>query len=71
MEITPSGFAVLFPRLNAEAYLPGMLQGNFGTRKWMAQRLGAAGGSVRSKAKTAAARSNGKLGGRPRKPASG
>jgi len=71
MEITPSGFAVLFPQLDAEAYLPGMLQGQFGTRKWMAQRLGAAGGSVRSKAKTNAARANGRLGGRPRKTAAG
>jgi hypothetical protein len=71
MEISPSGFAVHFPLINAEVYLPGMLLGHFGSRKWMAQRLGAAGGSVRSKAKSKAARANGKLGGRPRKTAMG
>jgi len=35
-------------------------------RKWLAA-IGGKGGSVKSKAKAAAARRNGKLGGRPRK----
>jgi hypothetical protein len=67
MEISPSGFGVHFPQLDADVYLPALLQGHFGSSKWMAARLGAAGGSVKSKAKTAASRANGKLGGRPRK----
>ncbi len=67
MEISPSGFGVHFPQLDADVYLPALLQGHFGSKKWMAARLGAAGGSVKSKAKSAAARTNGKLGGRPRK----
>ena len=46
------------------------MQGHFGSRKWMAARLGATGGASRSKAKVAAAKANGKLGGRPRKTAS-
>jgi hypothetical protein len=36
-----------------------------GTKNWMAAQLGAAGGRARSKAKTDAARENGKRGGRP------
>lgn len=69
IEISSSGFGVHFPQLDADLYLPSMMQGHFGSKKWMAARLGAAGGSVRSKAKSAAARANGKLGGRPRKAA--
>jgi hypothetical protein len=67
IEITPSTFGVYFPLLDEYLDLPALMQGHFGTRKWMAARLGAAGGSVTSKAKTSAARANGKLGGRPRK----
>lgn len=71
IEITPSQFGIHFPLLDAWFSLPALMQGNFGTRNWMAQRLGAVGGSARSKAKTAAARANGKLGGRPRKSVAG
>jgi hypothetical protein len=67
IEITPSGFGLHFPKLDADLYVPSLLEGFLGSRKWMAERLGAAGGSVRSKSKAAAARSNGALGGRPRK----
>jgi|SRR6185437_3301295 hypothetical protein len=68
IEISPSGFGLHFPRLDADVYLPGLLTGNLGSRRWMASQLGKQGGGVRSAAKAAAARSNGKLGGRPRKP---
>jgi hypothetical protein len=67
IEITPSGFGLHFPRLDADVYLPGLLVGQFGWRRWMAAQLGQRGGSARSAAKAAAARTNGKLGGRPRK----
>jgi hypothetical protein len=67
IEITPSGFGLHFPRLDADIYLPGILAGTFGSRRWMAAQLGKQGGGVRSAAKASAARSNGKLGGRPRK----
>ncbi len=67
IEISPSGFGVHFPRLDAHLYLPALMQGVFGSKKWMAAQLGAAGGKVRSPAKRAAARANGKRGGRPRK----
>ncbi len=65
IEITPSGFGLHFPKLDADLYLPALLEGLFGSRRWMAARFGARGGRARSKAK--AAQGNGKLGGRPRK----
>jgi hypothetical protein len=54
--------------LDADHYIPKMLEGIFGTRKWMTQ-LGKMGGASRSKAKQTAARRNGRKGGRPRKKA--
>jgi hypothetical protein len=67
IEISPSGFGLHFPKLDADLWLPALLEGVFGSRRWMAARLGARGGKARSKAKARAARANGKLGGRPRK----
>src|SRR3954469_54559 len=69
IEISPSGFGIHFPKLDAHLYLPALLRGVFGSKSWMASQLGAAGGSARSVAKAAAARTNGKRGGRPRKAA--
>jgi hypothetical protein len=66
IEITPSGYGIHFPKLDADLYLPALLQGFYGSRKWMAAGLGRVGGAARSRAKVAAARKNGKLGGRPR-----
>jgi hypothetical protein len=67
IEITPSGFGLHFPKLDADLYVPSLLEGTLGSRKWMAARLGAQGGKARTKAKATAARANGALGGRPRK----
>ncbi len=67
IEISPSGLGIHFPKLDADLYLPGILQGFLGSRKWMASRLGQVGGKSRSAAKKKASRANGKLGGRPRK----
>ena len=67
IEISPSGFGIHFPRLDAHLYLPGLVQGVFGSKRWMAAQLGAAGGKTRSAGKSAAARVNGRQGGRPRK----
>ena len=71
IEITPSGFGIHFPKLDADLYLPALLEGFLGSRKWMARRLGSAGGKSRSAAKKLAAKNNGKLGGRPKKIAVG
>lgn len=67
IEISPSTFGLHFPLLDAQFDITLLMQGNFGSRNWMAAHLGAAGGASRSKAKATAARANGKLGGRPRK----
>lgn len=67
IQITPSGFGVHFPKLDADIYVPGLLEGFLGSKKWMAARLGQAGGQSKSRAKRAASRANGKLGGRPKK----
>jgi hypothetical protein len=67
IEITPSGLGLHWPRLDADIYVPGLLSGVFGTRRWMAAQLGAQGGRSSTPAKAAAARANGAKGGRPRK----
>ena len=67
IEISPFGFGIHFPKLDADLYIPGLLEGFLGSKKWMAARLGQAGGQSRSGAKRAASRANGRLGGRPRK----
>jgi hypothetical protein len=69
IEITPSGLGLHWPALDADVYVPGLMQGVFGSKRWMAAQLGAAGGRARTAAKAAAARQNGAKGGRPRKQA--
>src|SRR5882762_3764946 len=44
MEISPSGFGIHFPTLDADLYLPGLLEGFLGSKRWMASRLGQMGG---------------------------
>ena len=66
-EISASGFGVHFPKLDADIYIPALLEGVTGSERWMAAQIGKLGGKARSDRKTAAARQNGKLGGRPRK----
>ena len=67
IEITPTGLGLHWPRLDADLYLPALMEGVFGSRRWMARVLGKVGGRSTSSVKQAAARANGKLGGRPRK----
>jgi hypothetical protein len=67
IEIAPSGFGLHFPKIDAEFYLPSLMQGAFGSKRWITAQLGARGGKVKSKAKAKAARANGRLGGRPKK----
>jgi len=69
IEISPSGLGLHFPKLDADLYLPALLEGFLGSKRWAAARLGAQGGKATSKAKAAASRENGKLGGRPKKAA--
>src|SRR6202521_3677383 len=51
IEISSSGFGIHFPKLDADLYLPALLQGFLGPRSWMASRLGQAGGKSRSAGK--------------------
>ena len=34
IEISPSGFGIHFPKLDADLYLPGLLEGFVGSKKW-------------------------------------
>jgi hypothetical protein len=67
IEITPAGLGLHWPKLDVDLYLPGLLNGVFGSPRWMAGQMGRLGGRARSDAKAAAARVNGQRGGRPRK----
>lgn len=60
------GSALHWEQLDVDHYVPGLIDGILGTRRWMAE-IGKKGGSVRSEAKTVAVRENGRKGGRPRK----
>jgi len=66
-EISPSGLGIHFPRIDADVYLPALMEGFLGSKRWMAAQMGKAGGAASSEAKASAARENGKLGGRPKK----
>jgi Protein of unknown function (DUF2442) len=66
IEITPSGTGLHWEALDADLYIPALLEGIFGSRQWMTA-LARKGGAAKSPAKSAASRQNGKKGGRPRK----
>ena len=65
VEVLGSGYGLHWESLDADFTVPGLLNGIFGTAKWMAQKAG----QTTSPAKAAAARANGAKGGRPRKAA--
>lgn len=67
IEILGPGTGIAWPELDVAHDVPGLLDGVFGTRKWMAE-LGRRGGGARTPAKAAASRKNGAKGGRPRLP---
>jgi uncharacterized protein DUF2442 len=66
VEIVGGGTGLHWPDLDADFYVPGLLRGVYGNKKWMAE-IGRRGGSVKSAAKKRAARVNGLKGGRPRR----
>ena len=67
IEISPLGDGLHWPAIDADLSVPGLMAGVFGSKRWMASTLGAAGGRSRTAAKTRAARENGHKGGRPKK----
>jgi hypothetical protein len=58
------GTGISFPELDVDLYVPALIEGVYGNRRWMAQ-LGSKGGRARTEAKRLAARANGAKGGRP------
>ncbi len=67
IEIAAFGLGIHFPRLDADLYVPALLDGQLGSKSWMAARLDSTGNHSRSSAKAAASRDGGKRGRRPRK----
>ncbi|OKH43478.1 hypothetical protein NIES30_25005 [Phormidium tenue NIES-30] len=66
VEITPSGLGLHWESLDADLSIPDLMNGIYGTKKWM-QALAQKGGQSKSSKKATAARENGKKGGRPSK----
>ena len=66
VEIVGGGTGLHWPSLDLDFYVPGLLRGIYGNKKWMAE-IGRSGGSAKSAAKKRAARVNGLKGGRPRR----
>lgn len=63
VEVGPAGLALHWPALDADLSVAGLARVVFGLH--VARAAGALGGGVRSEAKAAAARENGRRGGRP------
>lgn len=68
VQLGPRGASLHWGNIGIDFSLAGLIAGLFGTHAWMAE-IGRNGGSAKSPAKIAAARSNGKKGGRPRQAA--
>jgi hypothetical protein len=68
VEIAEDGLGIRWPKLDLDFYIPYLLKGIYGSKKWMSA-LGERGGRARTQAKCEAARKNGLKGGRPRKSA--
>ena len=71
IEISPIGLALYWPKLDADLYLQALFEGVFGSARWMAGLMGRKRAPTGTPTKAAAARDNGRRGGRPRKVAGG
>jgi hypothetical protein len=66
VEVLALGTDLHWKDLDVDLYVPALIAGVYGTTRWMSE-IGRAGGSAKSKAKSLAAKANGRKGGRPRK----
>ena len=66
VKLLPRGTALHWGKLDVDLSVAGLLAALFDSSAWMAE-MGRKGGSSTSQAKAAAARRNGRKGGRPRK----
>ena len=64
VEIVGGGTGLHWPAFDADLYVPALLRGIYGNKKWMA-KIGRRGGLARTAAKKSAARANGLKGGKP------
>ncbi len=69
IEITPTGLGLHWSRLDADISVPGLLDGVFGSRRWMAGLTHRKPGRARAAAKATAPSVNGARGQRRRKAA--
>lgn len=67
VEVSGIGYGLHWPELDLDLSIPALLAGIFGTRRWLDESRARIAGRSRTPAKSAAARSNGTKGGRPRK----
>jgi hypothetical protein len=65
-ELHGRGTDISFPEIDVDLYVPALIEGVYGNRRWMAE-LGKRGGSAKTEAKQLASRANGAKGGRPKK----
>ena len=67
IELLGDGYALHWPRVNADIRIESALAGVFGSKKWMMRLAAKEAGERKSERKASAARTNGAKGGRPRK----
>jgi hypothetical protein len=67
IELLGGGYALHWPRVNADIRIESALAGIFGSKKWMMRLAAKEAGERTSEKKASAARANGTKGGRPRK----
>ena len=66
VELWGPGSSLHWESLDVDHYIPSLIEGVFGNRRWMSE-IGKKGGAQRSDAKASAARENGRKGGRPKR----
>ena len=65
-ELLGRGTGISFPDFDVDLYVPALIEGVYGNRRWMAE-LGKKGGRAKTEAKRKASQANGAKGGRPKR----